>query len=282
MFLKGRRKYPNSIRCLLLPCVAAALLFLCLETQAHAQSSLADVLELEKRQTQQQNKLLQSTPPKLPFDPKIMEELARQNEIDPTSKFFATFMRSPKKHLARKQEPAAIIRHVKGKQGNVIDFKSLQTVPEIQAVRLSAEEKKAVKAQEQALTEKLSEKIQLSTCTSAARSHSQVAAPDASIRGQGEIDFLFLDPSQVPSQSDTSVQSIFGKKVQLKVLTEDNQGGQSLAKSFNLDCLPSRFRITKGRIYRESGEYALRNYDSNPHGQGVLHPVMKDVIEGNK
>ena len=87
------------------------------------------------------------------------------------------------------------------------------------------------------------------------------------------FDWLFLRSTAPPQKT---LGKYFGKSISvLKVKDDATSAGGIAAQGFQVKCLPTRFRGTKGNWYRHEGEDALKNYDENRDGKGKLHDYVK-------
>ncbi|RIL04602.1 MAG: hypothetical protein DCC75_12460 [Proteobacteria bacterium] len=57
--------------------------------------------------------------------------------------------------------------------------------------------------------------------------------------------------------------------------TNDSNPMALLARRLGVTCLPFRIRSTESTVMRDTGMNALRNYDQNPHKQGVFHEYIR-------
>lgn len=67
---------------------------------------------------------------------------------------------------------------------------------------------------------------------------------------------------------------LFGQETALIYCTNEKGDGCSMSsRQIGITCLPTRFRVEGKNIVRYEGEGALKNYDSNKHGE--LHEVVR-------
>ncbi len=91
------------------------------------------------------------------------------------------------------------------------------------------------------------------------------------------LDTLYLRREQVP----TKPQEVFGSNVVIRSFLRDANDPLSLAiyaKKDQIGCLPFRMRVVAGTMYLSHGGPALKNYDSAPHGLGILHGSMERLV----
>ena len=91
--------------------------------------------------------------------------------------------------------------------------------------------------------------------------------------GEGVLqDILFIKPEQVPLDSD----EVFGADtIIIKYSSNSSSSWAYYANLEGIKCLPSRIRILGRGVYRLEGIPALKNYQNDIYGEGVLSDVIK-------
>lgn len=99
---------------------------------------------------------------------------------------------------------------------------------------------------------------------------------------RGEIetilaDTLYLPESYVPVDSS----EVFGITTRLNPYGPESGDGVYVSMEIdNVPCVPYRIRITKYAMYIDQGNFALKNYDQKPDGEGKYHTWMQSKLFG--
>lgn len=91
------------------------------------------------------------------------------------------------------------------------------------------------------------------------------------------VDILFIPEHLIPMEPV----EVFGSAVSV-IPYGPNEGDATLTRMeiYAVPCLPYRIRWTNTTKYFDSGLNAYRNYDKEPRGRGVLHPIMSSALSG--
>jgi hypothetical protein len=90
-------------------------------------------------------------------------------------------------------------------------------------------------------------------------------------------DYLYVHAGDVPLKPLEA----FGIETSVYVYTNDKEDSvsQTIAGLVSqVGCLPYRSRLVAGALYISRGGDALKNYDGNPHGRGIMHTDMKTIF----
>lgn len=93
------------------------------------------------------------------------------------------------------------------------------------------------------------------------------------------LDTLYVREGFVP----VDAAEIYGRMTE--VFTSRSQpslGELARMRADDVLCIPYRIRVTNRRIYRDTGENALRNYDIDPEARGRLHPWVEKKLDQEK
>ena len=117
--------------------------------------------------------------------------------------------------------------------------------------------------------ERLSKIAPLPECRRDQKVFTEYATPN----GEGILqDILFIKPEQVPLDSDEA----FGSDtIVIKYAADSSSSWTHFAALEGIKCLPSRIRILGRGSYRLEGMPALKNYQNDLYGEGVLSDVIK-------
>jgi len=91
------------------------------------------------------------------------------------------------------------------------------------------------------------------------------------------LDTLYIREEDVPLKPHEA----FGTNIQLRTFRRDPRDPLSQAISAYpemITCLPFRIRIIDGAVFFAKGGAALKNYDGNPNGSGVVNAAMESLI----
>lgn len=172
--------------------------------------------------------------------------------------------------------PLAITLHLRGTSGTALPSKE----------KLIAERKQAGKQQQtakdesKALMERASKHFldQLSKIPPLPECHRDVKDFSAYPTPNGDSilqDILFVSAEQVPLDVDEA----FGDKtIVVKYSAENPSSWMQFAQLEGIKCLPSRIRISGRGVYRLEGIPALKNYQSDSSGDGVLSDAIKAKV----
>jgi hypothetical protein len=100
-------------------------------------------------------------------------------------------------------------------------------------------------------------------------------------RASGDSKVVIYDVLYVPQELvalDSS--EVYGANT--TVYGSQGVAGEDVLLRMSLDrvpCLPYRMRLTDTHLYLHTGEDALRNYDSDPFGPGVLHNWVRSHLK---
>jgi hypothetical protein len=89
-------------------------------------------------------------------------------------------------------------------------------------------------------------------------------------------DWLIVAPSQ--RLPDNFKEALGARVLVTRYNTEKPDGLTLAASGLPLHCLPARIRVTADYAYQYEGTDALRNYDQDPNGAGVIHPKMQELL----
>lgn len=94
----------------------------------------------------------------------------------------------------------------------------------------------------------------------------------AQLKGLPKVlhDTLYLARTDLPSDPAEA----FGQRTSIRVVDEKGKSAAISARSAGVRCLPTRFIVTAKAVHRLQGLHALKNYDKEPDGEGVLNPVI--------
>jgi len=85
------------------------------------------------------------------------------------------------------------------------------------------------------------------------------------------FDMLFMRKSELPLNPD----EVFGMNTFVQPFSTDKPNAPSLSTvGMGVPCLPYRMRVTRSFSFRDEGLNALRNYDEDPQGEGILHESL--------
>jgi hypothetical protein len=104
------------------------------------------------------------------------------------------------------------------------------------------------------------------------------------IRSDGDdaiilLDKLFLSADLVP----VDPQEVFGAETLLIPYgSKEDEGALIRMEIYRVPCLPYRMRTTEKADYIDTGLNALKNYDSDPSGRGVMHPFVEGKLYPEK
>lgn len=89
------------------------------------------------------------------------------------------------------------------------------------------------------------------------------------------VDILFIPERLVPMEPA----EVFGSRVSI-IPYGPNESEATLTRMeiYAVPCLPYRIRWTNTTKYFDSGLNAYRNYDKDPSGRGILHPIMSNAL----
>lgn len=108
----------------------------------------------------------------------------------------------------------------------------------------------------------------------------EILYPDSNEK-EGDIiyDLLFL-PENLETEESAEV---FGKKTRLRAYGPGaDPSVYTRMETHDVPCVPYRFRMTNIASYTDSGLNALRNYDKDPSGPGILHRWVQQEMFGKK
>lgn len=179
-------------------------------------------------------------------------------------------MKRRQKDYVPSESPPAVIKYVRGKVG--VPFPKPE---EIKTFEVTAEQRKALEKMTEKMwdqtAKRLSKKPSLSACKV-----SQTLRQDMDFEGTRDdgvtlYDALFIKKEDIPNLHS----QVFGEFTQLRPFVSDNQDVMSLgAVGAGIPCLPYRIRVTKGTLYIDEGDNALRNYDRTGAGGGEFHEII--------
>lgn len=98
-------------------------------------------------------------------------------------------------------------------------------------------------------------------------------------KGKDDGKFRFLDMLFIADRMPEDTSEIFGRQtLVVQYIKEKGPVAARFARDYGVTCLPFRVRATKKFVMRDRGVNALKNYDKDPHGKGVLHDFMKKKL----
>ena len=93
------------------------------------------------------------------------------------------------------------------------------------------------------------------------------------------VDKLFVSEDLVP----VDPQEVFGAETLLIPYgPKEDKGTLIRMEIYRVPCVPYRMRTTGKGDYIDTGLNALKNYDANPSGKGVLHPFVEGKLYPEK
>jgi hypothetical protein len=93
------------------------------------------------------------------------------------------------------------------------------------------------------------------------------------------LDYLFVSEDLVP----IDVSEVYGAKTSLIPYGPHEEKATLIRMEiYGVPCVPYRMRTTGKADYFDTGLNALRNYDSNPAGKGVVHPFVNQKLYPEK
>lgn len=227
--------------------------------------------------------------------PQIVEKLALQLGIPPSSRFYKNFSHftagkfSDKEFvheaiLAMPKDPR-VIKHLRSDKGIPFpDAAALESASPRKQNRtaVSAESKAAMlgvqKKASAAMLKRATTVRDIPNC----REDKTEKSPN-SARGDGRdpsavlFDMLFVRKNNVPLDPDEA----FGKRTLVLPFQENVKTLASIATAgIKIPCLPYRLRGTGSFFYKDQGLNALKNYDANQNGPGVLNETVKAKYRG--
>lgn len=87
----------------------------------------------------------------------------------------------------------------------------------------------------------------------------------------GIFDVIFIRAEQLPRDPDLA----FGVKTKIFQYSEDNGAANIAINGSTISCLPFRMRMTSGYLFTDQGLNALKNYEQDLNGPGILTEPMK-------
>lgn len=216
------------------------------------------------------------------------KQLAEQLGLDVGANRFNAWLQNPAANYQTDTDGTPIIvKHLKGEYGV-----PLPNPDEIRQSYVSLTNPQLPTPDEQILKEQMDEEymehlrqlltpIKFPRCTSSSRSELDTGYVLDKLGSEVEADFLFIAEEDLPPENNDYVE-LFGRKTQVRPISEWSLPAQFGAKSMGFDCLPARLRATKAKVFREQGEYALRNYDKDQFGKGELHISVEEVAKRYK
>ena len=213
--------------------------------------------------------------------PEIIKAIAEEAKLPHNSPHFKRFLEAAQEGSLRNEEDVEvrpIIKHLRSDQG--IPFPSKDEVKPI--IKLSAEQRREATTKYLEIMNKM-KKMQehvpelprcLENRTTKVASGYKTGQEDSK---EVLFDMLFIRRGDLPM--DTS--DVFGKRTIVRPYYTDTPNSPSLsALGAGVKCLPFRFRATKSFGFTDEGTNALKNYDKNPYGAGILHDRMKAIVGG--
>ena len=213
---------------------------------------------------------------------RLMDRLSNRELVRPSSKPL---------------ENPTVLRRIRGSSG--IPFSSARTKPELASPPDDTDEINAKadllnrsleNAQDQSgsmLDEREDEKETLEwsskapeipSCRGASTRENQMREQRTREGDQLVRDILFVAADQ---RMPDNAQKALGTRTEILVYDRENNGfGTFAAMGLPIECLPTRIRITGNSVYVDQGLNALKNYDADQRGQGVLDLSLKDLASG--
>ncbi len=244
-----------------------------------------------------------------PSPGEIMEATAKLFGIDKTSRFFASFgqeervtapimsdaNRAQKRGIDEGEDALKIVRHYRASDEGGVKFPTAKEArnPFLQnAARVKGFARDAGKVGSEYI-KKISDPANLplapralTNCTKSGTEKKKISVNPSVIKKLGlemvdnakeakEVvlfDYLFLRKEDVP----INPAEVFGKSAVLRVYEGEPQSSTGYAAAaVNVPCLPFRVRGTRLLAFRHQGIDALKNYDSQPSGNGKMHDLIK-------
>lgn len=169
--------------------------------------------------------------------------------------------------------PLPVTLHLRGQQGTLLP-KAEKLIEERKRENTKNPPQKnnsdvLINKAAQDFKERFSKVAPLPECRRNQKLFTEYATPN----GEGLLqDILFIKPEQVPLDSDEA----FGSDtIVIKYSTDSTSSWAHYAKLEGITCLPSRIRILGRGVYRLEGMPALKNYQNDVYGEGVLSDVIK-------
>lgn len=215
-------------------------------------------------------------------DPKLLKLIAESFEMDKDSDLFKSVMKGEIGKLSTKY-PSKILLHIKKDNGE--KFSSMQDhydldegylaqiKEKLEGSNLNIEETKKDSAE--ILKDLEGIKTTLPKCKN---SDTNIVSRSSETVKKNKIvvesDILFIQKEFIVDD----YQEVYGLDTYV-VEIEDNESLETgfWKNHFNIDCIPLRVVMTNGRLLRHRGQNALRNYDSNFHGKGLLNNIIKEA-----
>ncbi|MCB0336780.1 MAG: hypothetical protein KDD62_10765 [Bdellovibrionales bacterium] len=210
----------------------------------------------------------------------LLERGLKDLGLDPDSPQLRSFLagRGYGQMRAKTDYKPKVIRHIKGNHG--IPFASKEQIDAANKKIIQENMPDVAKFAEQHLAAMVKQKEKamqtvepVPLCKTTATHKTQGGELGSDPKGTIISDILIL-PDDTLAEMDPL--ELFGRKIQVLMMTPDNKALPSqLAHSLGINCLPGRVRITKEFLYTHYGKDALRNYDKNPNGPGILDERLR-------
>ncbi len=172
------------------------------------------------------------------------------------------------------QANSRIIQHIKGTAG--IPLPNAQQIPDVLPSEIPKELLQQSLAETQAaVIESLRTAKALPRCQADRTTKTETGYALAELDGSRlEMDLLIIPAG---SKLPLPAAQLFGTAT--TVIEYDSETVTALAvQSLPVECLPTRIRATRKFVHVQEGLDALRNYDKDQHGEGVLLPEAKQVL----
>jgi hypothetical protein len=161
-------------------------------------------------------------------------------------------------------QAGTIYKHIK-EEGGVVFASSGAALTSFKDPELLASVQADQKAGQEKLMALLNSAKLPPKCAAAERSKEPLAKEIPAAK-QGIIDIMFAAKDELGDAPDLS----FGKKTRIiRISNDPNDANLHIISVLPVGCLPYRMRAAGSSFIRERGEFALRNYDANPEGEGV-------------